>query len=1576
MKLVVSPVDSTITAGEYGRYILRTYDENDNLAAPAADQTITLIAGGGSFYDKDDHGTVVTQLVIPSGSSSVEVDFRHVVSNTSSGYFLVFLDSDGVAPLLQSDNTIVYVDHAAADISTSTIVTDKATATADNIDEIDVTVTVRDQFGNAVPGAAVVLSMTGPGNIIIQPAGVTVADGTAAGSVRSTVAEGKDIQATADAVLLDDIIGVTFTAGLVDLTVSTIGVAPDTVVANASDITTVTVTAFDQYGNPVQGATVVLASTGSGNIITQPVAVTDMFGAATGTIASTTAESKTVSATIGAQGLTPTSVVVFRTGNFSLDLSEIAADKADLTADDAELLTVTVTVRDGEGNPVEGSSVTLDATGEKTITQPAAVTGADGIATGTIRSSVAETKTVSARIEGSLINDTLDIDWTPGPVDLAVSTIDVAPDTVIANGSDETIVTVTALDQFGNAVPGAAVVLASTGSDNTITQPAVVTDGAGIATGTIASTTAESKTVSATIDGLGLTPTSVVVFRTGNFSLDLSEIAGDKTEVTANNIEFLAVTVTVRDDQGNPVEGASVALDATGFGNTYEQPVGVTGTNGIATGLVRSTVAEPKIVNARVDGFLIDDTLDIDWIPGPADMAVSTISLAPDTVVANGSDYTDVIVTALDVQGNPVPGAVVLLYATGTVNTIVQPVGVTGANGIANGTIASTTAELKTVSATINTFNLLPTADVVFRTGNFSPLLSEIAGDKTVVTADGTDLLTVTVTVRDDQGNPVEGSSVVLQASGPGNTYVQPVGVTGTNGIATGTIASTVAELKTVSGRVDGLLIDDTLEIDWVPGPVDLAVSTIVSDTDTVTADGSDVCRITVTVMDADGNPVNGSVVLLDATDTGLTNTIFQPSATDENGVAVGWINSTRAEVKTVTATIDAGTMNDDVLVAFIADVPDRFVFVHDGSGTAGVLENVTLEILDANDNMVDWFDDVIRIYTDSPEIADMIFWGLGGGSGSIVGASGDTVSYDFSPADNGNVTLTFEDRKAETVRFAASFGSVIDQSAGTMTIDPASADNIFVMAGDGQRAVVGQAVPQQLTVGVEDAFGNRVPGEEVTFAILSGSGIIDTDISTGGNQATVDTDGAGIAVCESWILGTVSGLDSDEATASIVSGTTSQVLFTATTDHDELDSVVLTPLSSDVTVNSATIVTATMTDQYNNLVVGENLTIYISDAADGTLEEDFSNLNPTLTLGPGIRSGTSDSTGTITVEYNSPVFAELADVIDADHAIVTADLIDDVTYTTIASGATKLIVTDITGQPSQAGVFFSFTVKAVDSNDNLDPTNTNHIVLAPQAGGGLTFSTTPGFLTTVTEADLAAGEIVLYGMGTRTGDWNIDITTVGLSATVFPAAITANENVHHYAITVPPSATAGVDFPVSLEAKDLWNNLVTTANYDIDLRAVQPVDTTLSAGSVITVLSGTISGGLFAEENIRYYVAEPIRVEISDDSTSVVGVSGIVDVGHAPAYQIVEISGDTTGVAAGDSILMSMRVRDQFSNPVVGETVSFSILEGGGGLAAPQRITGSDGTTSVSYATGLVSGTNRVRASILDGNPEGLETR
>jgi Bacterial Ig-like domain (group 1) len=63
---------------------------------------------------------------------------------------------------------------------------------------------------------------------------------------------------------------------------------------------------------------------------------------------------------------------------------------------------------------------------------------------------------------------------------------------------------------------------------------------------------------------------------------------------------------------------------------------------------------------------------------------------------------------------------------------------------------------------------------------------------------------TILVTVREDNGDPIEGATVTLQGSGTGITLSQPGTLTGPDGTAIGTLQSTTPGMKIVSAVVDG----------------------------------------------------------------------------------------------------------------------------------------------------------------------------------------------------------------------------------------------------------------------------------------------------------------------------------------------------------------------------------------------------------------------------------------------------------------------------------------------------------------------------------------------------------------------------------------------------------------------------------------------------------------------------------------------------------------------------------------------------------------------------------------------------
>ncbi len=97
------------------------------------------------------------------------------------------------------------------------------------------------------------------------------------------------------------------------------------------------------------------------------------------------------------------------------------ADQSTLTADPTTIAvgaasTLTATVRDAAGTPLAGRSVTVTATGTGNTLSAPVTTGADGVATFTFSSTVAEDKTISATSEGvELGTATITVEAPPPP---------------------------------------------------------------------------------------------------------------------------------------------------------------------------------------------------------------------------------------------------------------------------------------------------------------------------------------------------------------------------------------------------------------------------------------------------------------------------------------------------------------------------------------------------------------------------------------------------------------------------------------------------------------------------------------------------------------------------------------------------------------------------------------------------------------------------------------------------------------------------------------------------------------------------------------------------------------------------------------------------------------------------------------------------------------------------------------------------------------------------------------------------------------------------------------------------------
>jgi hypothetical protein len=511
-----------------------------------------------------------------------------------------------------------------------------------------------------------------------------------------------------------------------------------------------------------------------------------------------------------------------------------------------------------------GSTITtLTVTGTNFVPSSVIILGTTTLTTAYVSSTSLTASSVSAGTVAGLVPVTVrnstpgggtsaevvNLTVTPGPASTATSTISATPTSIVANAISTSTITVQLKDQYGNnqTSSGGAVALASSlGTVGSVTDNTDGTYSAVLHSGTAAGTA----TITGTLGGSSITDDATVAFTA--WTATHLVFGTQPTNVAAGTI--IPVTVAIKDDEGNTVTTSSASVSLALSSQTLYGTTPVTAVNGVATfsdlqvvrvGTYTLTASSGSLTGATSNSFSIS--------AATLNPAMTLISASPEGgLLADGSHPSTITVTARDTYANGLSGVTVAVSATGTGNTILPPSSTTDASGVTTATLASTKAESKTVSATVNGSAITNTATVVFIAGGVSASASTVVASPTTVTANGVATSTITVTVTDASGNPLQGQGVVLTATGTGNTFAQP-GVTDASGVTTGTIASTVAESKTVTATAGGVALNTKPVITFSAG----SAAKVVFDTQPSNAvAGATMPAVTVRIEDAHGNLV------------------------------------------------------------------------------------------------------------------------------------------------------------------------------------------------------------------------------------------------------------------------------------------------------------------------------------------------------------------------------------------------------------------------------------------------------------------------------------------------------------------------------------------------------------------------------------------------------------------------------------------------------------------------------------------------------------------------------------------------
>jgi len=988
-------------------------------------------------------------------------------------------------------------------------------------------------------------------------------------------------------------------AGSVSATQSTLVMPPSSITASSgSSSAPITVTARDANGNPIAGAAVVLAATGSGNTVTQPAGTTNAGGVAGGTISSTVAGAKILSATIAGVAITQQDTVTVDAGA-AAGLA-FTVQPANATAGATISPAIQVEAQDAFGN--------LDTAFTGTVTIAIGTNPSGGTLSGTVTHAatdgVANFNDLSIDKAGigydlqastaSLTTATSNaFDIAAGAVSAALSSVTAAPKVLTASsGSSAATVTVTARDGDGNPVPGATVVVAATGTGNTLTQPAGPTDAAGVATATLSSTGAGAKVVSATIGGVTVTETDTVTVNAAaatklDFTVQPSNTASGATISPV-------ILVTAEDAFGNPnagfTGGVTIAISTNPNGGTLSGTLIRTAVAGVAgfNDLSIDKAGPGYVLQASTTGLTAGISSAFNILTGSISASQSSVVAAPATITASsGSSAATVTVTARDASGNPVPGATVVLAATGTGNSLTQPAGPTDAAGVATGTLSSTGAGAKVVSATIDGVSVTQTDTV---TVNFSAAAAlAFTVQPTSSAAGATISPAIEVSAQDAFGNlnsAFTGNVTIVISTNPNGgtlsgtlTRAAVAGIASFNDISIDK-AGTGYVLQASGG---GLTAGTSSAFNVLTGSISGSQSSLVATPATITASGgSSTATITVTARDGSGNPIAGATVVLAATGTG--NTLTQPVGTTNGaGVATGTLSSTGAGAKILSATISgvAVTQTDTVTVNSGAAAALSFT-VQPSNATAGATISPSIKV-----TAQDAFGNPDTTYAGNVTVA--ISTNPNGGT-----LSGTKIRSAVAGVATFN-NLSIDRAGTGYVLQATATGLTAGtSSAFNITAAGVSASQSSLVATPGAITASSGSSSATITVTARDAFGNPVSDATVVLA-ATGSGNALT-------QPSGPTDVAGVAT------GTIS---STAVGAKVISASAGGVSVTQT---------------DTVTVNAGAAAALTFTLQPSNATAGLSITPAIQVAA----QDAFGNPNTAFTGNVTIAIATNPSGGTL----------------------------------------------------------------------------------------------------------------------------------------------------------------------------------------------------------------------------------------------------------------------------------------------------------------------------------------------------------
>ncbi|HAH6939013.1 TPA: hypothetical protein HIB53_003649, partial [Escherichia coli] len=834
--LVVTRDNSVADGAMANTLQVKVTDANGNTLAG---QTVSVLA---------DNSATTAPTVITEPDGTVEISVTSQTAGTSTVTATINSSS-------QSQNVTFIADIRTAQIADLVVIKDGSVADGSTANMLRVRVT--DAFGNALGGQTV--SVLADNGVTTAPTVITEPDGTVEISVTSQTAGVSAVTATINSSSQSQ--NVTFIADVSTAKIADLVVIKDGSEADGSTANTLRARVTDAFGNTLGGQTVsVLADNGA---TVAPTVTTQPDGTVEISVTSQTAGTSTVTASINSssQSRDVTFIADVRTAK----IAELEVIRDNAVADGSTANTLQVKVTDANGNALAGQMVSVLADNSAT-TAPTVITGQDGTVEISVTSQTAGISAVTATINNSTASQ--NVMFIADVRTAQIADLVVIKDDSVADGAMANMLRARVTDAFGNALAGQTVsVLAGNGAT---TAPTVTTQPDGTVEIIVTSQTAGTSTVTASINNSSQSQN--VTFVPGDASQLTSTVETNKSNYTVG--ETITITVTLRDAFDNLVTGAASQLAADGVLTVAGTDPSETGSwvesGGVYTTTRMATIASTnQHANLQLQTWSDGVTSDrYDIQSGSPAQATSTI--ATDKNAYTAGDTITVAVTLKDAHGNLVEGGESLLSGDNvTVEGAVRSGGWSETAGVYTATWSaqmagdSHHATLKLSewgsSKQSESYSIHSGAPVQANSAIRTDKSAYIAGEP----------LTVTITLRDEFGNPALGlTSEVIESyidsfAVGGATHDAMRWVEQNNGEYTIVWTAWVAEenlvaslkLKTWATEIKSSLYGIQ------PGAAAKTQSTIVADKTIYIA--GDSITVTVVLKDAQGNFITDGVVQL-----------------------------------------------------------------------------------------------------------------------------------------------------------------------------------------------------------------------------------------------------------------------------------------------------------------------------------------------------------------------------------------------------------------------------------------------------------------------------------------------------------------------------------------------------------------------------------------------------------------------------------------------------------------------------------------------------------------------------------------